>query len=227
VGGYEEVRAMKGMMNLAMKGMMSLVVVLVGISAGPASTSTMDLQTNTVEIRVAASADDAEERASGSVKLTSSDLELVFDKSDQTIGLRFTNLDIPPGATITNAYIQFQADESQSVATSLHIHGEATDNATTFINAASNVSSRPTTTATVGWGDNSPNPLPAWTKGDATLDQRTPDLTAIVQEIVDQYWTPQSDSMAFIFSGTGHRTAESFDGNAPAAALLHVELLIN
>ena len=85
-----------------------------------------------MEYRISASTDDVEERASGSVKFTSSDLELVDDnptRPGQTIGLRFNGLDIPQGAIITSAYIQFQVDEVDTGAATLQIHGEDTDNA--------------------------------------------------------------------------------------------------
>ncbi len=50
----------------------------------------VESQSVTVESRVSASSDDAEERSSGSVNLTSSDLELVDDGSRrQTVGMRF------------------------------------------------------------------------------------------------------------------------------------------
>ncbi len=61
-------------------------------------------QTVTFETRVLSGSDDAEERASGSVKLGSGDLELTFDRGDQTVGMRFTGLNIPPGATINNRW---------------------------------------------------------------------------------------------------------------------------
>ncbi|MEI2302524.1 hypothetical protein MKZ91_31295, partial [Ensifer sp. MJa1] len=64
------------------------------------------------ETRVVASADDAEERSSGSMSLNSSDLELTVDDGvGQTVGIRFIGIDIPKGAIITNAYIQFTVDE--------------------------------------------------------------------------------------------------------------------
>jgi hypothetical protein len=43
----------------------------------------------------------------GTVDLLSSDLELVNDCYDQVIGIRFTNVSVPQGATISNASIQF------------------------------------------------------------------------------------------------------------------------
>ncbi|MEE9345417.1 MAG: hypothetical protein V3U88_07395, partial [Methylococcales bacterium] len=84
-----------------------------------------------LDVSVSASSDDAEENiATGKVNRGSSDLELVDQGAlFQLVGLRFNNLSIPQGATITNASIQFQTDETHSGATSLMIEGEATDNA--------------------------------------------------------------------------------------------------
>ena len=97
----------------------------------------------TLDIPVSASSDDAEERVTGSVTLTSGDLELVFDKSgNQTVGLRFNTVGIPLAASIVNASVQFQVDELNSEVTSLTIEGEATDNAGTFSNSTGNISTR-------------------------------------------------------------------------------------
>ena len=58
------------------------------------------------EQRAVASTDDAEEFATGSMYLNSSDLELVYDGSNQRVGMRFTSVSVPRGATITRAYVQ-------------------------------------------------------------------------------------------------------------------------
>jgi hypothetical protein len=77
-------------------------------------------------VRVGASSDHAEEPTSRERSPTSSDLELVNDGSvTQTVGLRFAGHAIPAGATITNAYIQFAADESQSEPTALTSRAQA------------------------------------------------------------------------------------------------------
>jgi len=172
----------------------------------------------TLERRVGASADDAEEAASGSVGLTSSDLELVADGSTQTVGVRFANLGIPAGATITKAYIQFSTDETQSGATSLILKGQAADNAAAFTTASTNVSSRPRTGASVSWVP------PAWTTiGQAGPGQRTPELAPVVQEIVGRPGWASNNALALIVTGTGHRTAKAFNGSSTEAPLLHVE----
>ncbi|WP_018237170.1 metallophosphoesterase [Ensifer sp. BR816] len=174
------------------------------------------------EARVASSADDAEERSSGSTSLNSSDLELtVDDGTGQTVGIRFTGIDIPKGAIITNAYIQFTADEVTSGAVSLLIRGQDADDAAAFTTAKFNVTSRPTTDASVAW-------TPAgWTvRGEAGAGQRTPDLSAIIQEIVDRLGWAALNDIAFVITGTGTRTAKAFDGGAATAPLLHIEYQI-
>src|SRR5262249_54038564 len=107
---------------------------------------------NTVESRVSASTDDAEEFASGSMYLNSTTLQMVlYNGGNQTVGMRWTGLGIPPGATITAAYIQFTAKEAQSDSTYLYIRAQAADTAATFATGANNVSGRPRTTATATW----------------------------------------------------------------------------
>ncbi len=138
------------------------------------------------EVRISTGTDDVEERTLGSLDFNSSDLELVDDgtkRPDQTIGLRFNGLNIPQGANIINAYVQFTVDEVDTVATSLQIHGEDTDDATAFIDTAFNVSARllTATDATVTWAP------PAWTTvGEAGVDQQTADISSIIQEIVNR-----------------------------------------
>lgn len=186
-----------------------------------ASVSVLAGQPTTVESRVAASHDDAEERQSGRVALTSSDLELVLDRDDQTVGLRFTNVDVPPGVVITAATVQFTADEVSTGVASLTVEGQLSADPLTFTTSRGDVSSRPRTTRSVAWSP------PDWTsKGAAGVDQRTPDLAAIVQEIVDQPGWAAGNAMAMIVTGSGARVAESYNGDAPAAPLLHVEYLL-
>ncbi len=174
----------------------------------------------TTEIRVSASTDDAEERAGGSVILTSSDLEFVFDRvGDQTVGMRFNGVDIPQGATILKATVQFEVDEPNTVDTDLIIQGEAADDATTFTSVKWSITSRPRTMAAVPW-----SPIAWETKHEAGPDQETPNIASVIQEIVGQQGWSNGNSLVIIISGTGERTAKSFDGKQSAAApLLTVE----
>ncbi|MFN8454764.1 MAG: metallophosphoesterase [Anaerolineae bacterium] len=196
----------------------------VGAGSAPTATPTNTPPPGTtptpsaLEVRVAASSDDAEESATGKVDLTSTDLEMVMETSLQTVGIRFNGITIPQGATITNAYIQFQVDETDTQATSLIIQGEAVDNAATFTAATNNISARPRTTAAVSWSS------PSWTTaGQAGLDQRTPNLTSVLQEIIARPGWSNGNSLVIIITGSGKRTAEALDGVPGAAPLLHIE----
>ena len=186
----------------------------INITVHPASGSS-----GTLDVRINSSSDDAEESSSGSMKLTSSDLELVFEGSkQQQVGMRFNGITIPQGAAITNAYIQFQVDEADNKATNLTIHGEATDNAGVFTSSSGNISSRPKTSASVNWSP------PAWnTVGEAGPNQRTPNLAPVLQEIIGSSGWVSGNSLVIIVSGTGERTAESYNGAQGAAPLLHIE----
>jgi hypothetical protein len=172
----------------------------------------------TLERPIATGSDDAEERVSnGSVNLTSGDLELTTDGTAvQTVGLRFTGVAVPPGSTITSAWVQFRVDEATTAAASLTVAAQAADDASTFTTATANVSLRPRTAASVGWVP------PAWpTVGAAGPDQRTPDLSPVIQQVVDRAGWASGNALAIIITGTGKRTAEAFEG--AGGTLLHLE----
>ncbi|MEW6405941.1 MAG: right-handed parallel beta-helix repeat-containing protein [Chloroflexota bacterium] len=174
--------------------------------------------TNSLDIRVASGSNDAEEGAGGQMYRGSTDLELVTDSNTQTIGLRFGNVTIPPGATIVNAYIQFKVDEATSTSTGLTISGEAAANAAAFSSTARNITSRVKTATRVVWAP------PAWpTVGAQGTDQRTPNLAAIIQEIINQNGWTSGNSLVILITGNGKRVAEAYEGDGAGAALLHIE----
>ncbi len=174
-----------------------------------------------IESRVNANSDDAEERQSnGNMSLNSSDLELIRDGSrDQEVGMRFNNITLLQGITIANAYIQFTVDETRSETTDLTFYGDDTDNAPTFSNSSGNISSRTKTSDSLNW-----NNVPAWNSvGAAGSNQRTPDLSSIIQEIVDRPGWSSGNSIVIIVDGSGRRTAESYNGSHGSAPLLHIQ----
>ena len=171
-----------------------------------------------LQVRVSANSDDAEEWDDGRVLLGSSDLEMVFENrgGNQQVGMLFSGVTIPQGSTILSAYLQFKADETHSDATSLTIQGEAADHAATFTIALGNVSSRPKTTAAVPWSP------AAWTMGDEGPAQQTPDISTVIQEIVNRPGWSIFNSIAIIVTGTGKRVAKSHNADLLSAPLLHV-----
>lgn len=184
-----------------------------------ASQNVTDNNTTTVLAPISNDHDDAEEKASGFVVIRSIDTDLVRSGSNQVVGLRFEGLNIPNGATIVNASIQFTASNSRFEATSLILKGENTDNAAAFTNSIrNNISSRPKTAAAVSW-----SPAPWAAVGDATVDQQTPDLSSIIQEIVDRPGWSSNNALALIITGTGKRDAYSFKGNQSKVPVLKIE----
>ncbi len=67
-------------------------------------------------------------------------------------------------------------------------------------------------------------PAPWTLVGEAGIDQRTPDLAGVIQEIVNRPGWASGNAMVMLISGTGHRTARAYEGEAAGAALLHIEV---
>ena len=172
-------------------------------------------QESAARVQIADGANDAEERLdTGAVGMNSSDLELVRDASDQLVAMRFPAVTIPRGAVIERAYLELTTDEATSEATTLLIEGQAADNAAVLSSTAHNLSGRNRTIAHAHW-----TPA-AWT----TLDtvHCTPDLSAIVQEIVNRPGWQSGNALTLLLGGNGKRVAVSADGNPDAAPLLDV-----
>ncbi|HEX5946822.1 MAG TPA: hypothetical protein VFY82_11120 [Acidimicrobiales bacterium] len=179
--------------------------------------------TLSLDVGLAAASDDAEEdTANGAVDLTSSDIELVAEGARvQVVGLRFAGVALPDGAVVQNAWVQFTTDETDGSASSLVISGQAADDATTFSTAIADVSARARTTASAAWSP------PAWaTVGQAGAGQRTPNLAAVVQQIVDRPGWVSGNPLAFVITGSGRRTAEAFNAGPGAAPRLHIEYTV-
>ena len=175
-----------------------------------------------IDVQIAASSDDAEEGEAGNIKLISSDLEMVQNGGEnQVVGLRFPGINIPVGAVINNAYIQFYADEILSVPTDLTIHGEAIDDAPAFANSLHNISARLRTTAAVSW-----TPAPWISKDVAGPDQRTPNLAPVIQEIMNRPGWSGGNALALIITGTGERAAKSYDGDPSGAPSLYISFSV-
>ena len=84
-----------------------------------------------------------------------------------------------------------------------------------------NVSSRVKTTDFVNWKD-----APKWTVEHAAgPDQQTPNVASLVQDIVNKDAWVEGNTLGFILTGQGTRTAESFEGagtHADQIPQLHV-----
>ncbi len=178
------------------------------------------------EGRISSGSDDYEQYVSnGDMDSGSSDLEITEEGdpgSNQLIGLRFNGVVVPQGANITSAYVQFHVDETSVPGDNRpgtkFLRGEAVDNAAPFLDVDNNMSSRPTTSAEASWD------WPEWlTEHEEGPDQRTSNIAAVIQEIVDRPGWSEGNSLVLIITGSGENTAEAFEGETAAAALLHIE----
>jgi hypothetical protein len=180
-------------------------------AAAPVSVTVANAVQSTIAVPVRAGADDADQLQDGNVHLTTGDLELGHDHDiATTTGLRFTGLGIPRGARIVRASVQFTADELDRAAATDVIRAQAADNPPAFTNATGNVSARPATAAAATWS------VPTWTVfEEAGAAQRTADLSAVVQEVVDRPGWASGNALVLLITGSGRRTAESFEGGFP------------
>lgn len=175
-----------------------------------------------IERQVASSLDDAEENLETSaIDATSTDLELgIYNNVPQLVGMRFTDLTIPPGAVIVSAHVQFQVDEVSTEDAELLLQAELTGDAAGFTTTSGDLSARSVSSTSVSWF-----PAPWMAAGDAGPDQRTPDVGVLIQEVIDQPgWAGGNDVVLFV-TGTGTRIAEAFDGAAEAAPRLRVQYI--
>lgn len=197
--------------------------------AKTSETATISVLDNVLDIQIRQGSDDVEELENGTIWKTNSDLELCYDDyvsgsqglvGHQHVGLRFQNVTVPQGAIITNAYIQFTVDETDSDATLITLRGEDVDDADAFSYSKHDVSSRDMTSDSVTWSP------AAWTSvGAAGTDQRSPDISSLIQEIVDRGGWSSGNSMVMILYSWDEfkRVAESYDGSAADAPTLHIE----
>lgn len=169
---------------------------------------------------VNSSTDDYEENMDGSVgpQINSSDLDMGDNTPLLRVAMRFTGLNIPQGATITNAYIQFSGERTLTgPSPTIEIVGEDADNPVTFARATSNALNRPKTTARITW-----NSIPSWTLDQRDADLQTPDLSTIIQEIVDRAGYTSASAIALFAESlvgvsTDSRNGKSWD-NSPSEA---------
>jgi hypothetical protein len=187
----------------------------------------------TLDIRLTDGNDDAEEHlADGSMDITSTDLEFPYEDNGnpsatdlQLNAMRFV-LPLAKGTQISNAYLEFEQDETKGndKPVNVIIEAQLVPDAPAIAGAAQDLSSRtPWTTAKVKWT------VPMGIQNDAKV--QSPDLTAILTEIVNQDGWASGNAVLLTIRddpdapSTGLRCMESVEGEATAAPLLHVEAI--
>lgn len=170
-----------------------------------------------------AQTDDASTDSGGGGTIDTAGTELVMgaDAAGDTrnAGIRFRSVAIPNGATILNAYIQFQCSTASAGATcNLRIYGELNATPAAFSTYA-NFTGRTRTTAYTDW-----SAVPAWV---LATNYRTPNIAGAVQEIVNLVgWASGNDMVIFVqnnvSSASAFRTAASFDHATRPEPILHI-----
>lgn len=171
---------------------------------------------------LAADSDDAREKRNGNTENDKGDHKITKDRDDEWNGFRFNNISIPGGAIITNAYVIFTSkDDKDGSVASLRFYGEDnTANPSGFsdCNGCYDITSRPRTSQFVNWYN-----LSAWSKDNR---YNSPDLSSIIQEIVDDQGGLSSGSIAIITQSLPdyqERKTYSFDDDPSKAPELVIE----
>ncbi len=158
-------------------------------------------------VEISASSDDAEQENDAMDDLYDDDLDVGYEYDPSeinivNIGLRFRGITIPAGATIDSAFIYVHSHEGKSAddVANITITGEANPNTETF-SMESLITDRPRTTSSARWEIAEEWGL--YTK------HRTPDITAIVQEIIDQEGWELGNALSIIMEGENQGVSEN------------------
>ncbi len=158
---------------------------------------------------VAGSGDDAQE-SGGAMDLTGTNLNA--NATSHLSGMRFTGVTIPAGSTVTAATLELYLPSGSYDDPDVTISGEAAGNAAAFSTSSDDLTDRAKTTATVTWAANNLG----------TGAQTTPDLSAIVGEIVGGAgWASGNALVLFVAGNSGDSALRwaAADGSNPAAVL--------
>ncbi len=155
---------------------------------------------------------DGEESENGNVYLDAGGLDLVRDsepaawRGDQRTALFFQDVQIPQGAIIVEAYVQFTSRSTDNLDPCIvQIALQDADDCEPLHWQPFNISSRPLTPA-ITWQP------PIWDQINAAgAAQRTPNLASAVQSVVGRAGWQAGNNMVVVVQGTGRRVSWSFD----------------
>lgn len=152
------------------------------------------------------SADDAEQENDAIDALYDDDLDAGWegapeDQNILTTGLRFRDIFIPNGAIIDSAFVYVWSHEGKTAedVARLTIYAEATDHALTF-NETDLITARESTAAQVVW-----EVAEEWLIWE---EYRTPDLSSIIQEVVNRDGWAAGNALALIMAGENQGPSE-------------------
>ena len=172
--------------------------------------ATNDCGELSLNIAIASANDDIEEHTDGRMDFDGNVLSLDPNSvagAEKKIGLRFTDVNIPQGARITQASITVtaQSGDGSSGGDFITIRAEQSKDSAPYTTANSDASSR------------SHGTLTTWTPGrwGAGNEYKTSDLTTQVQEIVNRGDWCGGNALSFLLTGAASRDIVSYNSEDP------------
>lgn len=144
-------------------------------------------------------------------------LVLGDDGTPWLAGLRFLLPEMPVGARVQSAALDFRAAQADAGTARLQIRCDASPAAKPIGTLPGDLLRRKTGSQSVNWM------VPDWVAGASGPAQRTPDLSTLIQPIVDS--TKWDRSLLFLIKGTGARHAVTWNGDPLVGPLLSVAWL--
>ncbi len=171
----------------------------------------------TIIVAIAASGGDAESFGG----IASTDLEFGINSGkSNSVGLRFTGIDLDATMEIESAYFIFEAEGSNADAANLKIEIQDSTSAVNYPNANS-INARSYLPQSVAWSNVAP-----WEAGKT---YQSADVTTLLEALIGADGLEATDAIAFRITGTGTRQAFSFDdaaGDAPELVINYFDTLI-
>jgi hypothetical protein len=161
-----------------------------------------------------ASAGEAMLQKGSKQKAATKRLDLGSKKNDVIAGLRFEDIGIPSDAEIESAHLELMSAKKAKGVAELTIQGEASGDASP-LGGAGDLAARVKTSASASWN------VPVWPA--AGFTDKTPDLAAVLGEIVDEPGWAEGNAITLLFTGTGKRSVAALEGGG--VPLLHVHFL--
>lgn len=172
----------------------------------------------TAQSRTAASSDDAVQHTDGNVVIDEAAISLTkfegIPTENQWIGFRFPELQIPQGATITDARLEFASVSDNDSVTNLTIHSEDAADSQPYTAGNNKISQRNRSYNTVSW-----NAIPAWDKDG---NYESPNIAGLIQPVVSKTGWCGGQALGLVLKGSGERTIAAFDSGSGTSPKLRV-----
>jgi hypothetical protein len=183
----------------------------------------------TIDESVGQSSDDAIQVFDDSVSIT--DTTMLVDSTTEHVGLRWTTVGVPSGATIDTAWMSIFIYGTVNDEPQHQLRGQLAADAGTFTTGTNDIDGRSRTTASVQWNstDLGATSGQEWRWGAPNGSPTAgAEIKGIIQEIVDQGGWAQNNALVLIYeqhtlSSSRDLSTIAYDNGSSYAAKLHIE----